>query len=198
MAAPLDLEAIKLKTECCGVSIAVDRRFCPKCGYEARVTQQTRPKSTWELRAEQAEAEISRLQGEIAALPRHVLADPNNHGLDDFWVKWDDLSAALRATRPHASDSSIQGVTATAPEEFYRPSVPNGEDSGHLTSPAPPSSALAPLVQQELRVRIENTVARPDDYGRGLHAAYEAALDLLNEPLLQSAAPPSSAGQEEP
>jgi len=24
-------------TECCGVAIADDHRFCPKCGYEARV-----------------------------------------------------------------------------------------------------------------------------------------------------------------
>lgn len=24
-------------TACCGVPIAVDQRFCPKCGYEARV-----------------------------------------------------------------------------------------------------------------------------------------------------------------
>jgi Zn ribbon nucleic-acid-binding protein len=26
-----------MTTECCGVAIAVDHRFCPKCGYEARV-----------------------------------------------------------------------------------------------------------------------------------------------------------------
>ncbi len=26
-----------MTTECCGVSIAADERFCPKCGWEARV-----------------------------------------------------------------------------------------------------------------------------------------------------------------
>ena len=26
-------------TECCGVAIADDHRFCPKCGYEARVEE---------------------------------------------------------------------------------------------------------------------------------------------------------------
>ena len=26
-----------MRTECCGVAIEADQRFCPQCGYEARI-----------------------------------------------------------------------------------------------------------------------------------------------------------------
>lgn len=31
------------KTECCGVPLAADQRFCPKCGWEARVSDPSAP-----------------------------------------------------------------------------------------------------------------------------------------------------------
>jgi hypothetical protein len=32
-------ERQELRTECCGAPIRPDQRFCPKCGWEARVEE---------------------------------------------------------------------------------------------------------------------------------------------------------------
>lgn len=39
MSDPVGADPRVLLTECCGVSIAADHRFCPKCGYEARTAR---------------------------------------------------------------------------------------------------------------------------------------------------------------